>query len=650
MPSVRRARPSARSVRVGTESHPRTHLADRPDPSKKARETAHQAARTLAERGAYREAVVAYEALLAAHPGLSTAYFELAGMLDRQFQRPDLAVSVLTNGLQRAPHDAARFCNSLGVFKLRARDVDAALGLFTRAVEADPKLADAHANLGVIHYERNALGPALEHYQRAVELAPQSVALLQNYTLVLSRSGRGDEAAKVGRRAVKLEPHNPTAWHHLGIAHQHSGRTQDALAALRRSASLPGHSATFHSDLLLISLYDPRASMAQLVEAHRDWARCHAPPPRFRFAPRPADRRWRIGYVSADFRAHPVGQFLAPVVAAHDRASFEVFAYSSTPNEDALTRHFEHHVEHFRRVATLDDVQLADLVHRDGIDILVDLAGHTANNRLITFAQKPAPIQVSWLGYPFTTGLDAIDYFISDRFETPEGFEAWFTEKLVRMPNGYLCVRPPEEAPPVGPLPASSESVFTFGCFNNLSKVTAEVVETWSEILKATQPSRLLLQTRELDDPQAQAELRARFARQGVKGEQLVLAGGTTRNQLLARYGLVDLALDPFPYCGGLTTCEAMWMGVPVVTWPGERFCGRHSLSHASQVGLTMFTADSRAAYRDIACAWRRDLDSLSALRASLRPRMQESPLVDGTRFTRDLEREFVEMARANGR
>lgn len=624
-------------------------MADTSHTTQAARDARHRAARALAEQGRHREAVTAYEALLATHPDLGAAYFELAGILDRNFQRPDLAVARLVSGLERAPRDAARFCNSLGVFKLRERDTEAAIALFQRAIAADPKLPDAHANLGLVHYERDAMAPAVEHYAKAVELAPNSAALLQNYALVLSRAGRGDEAIRAGQRAVKLDPNNATAWHHLGLAHRQGGHLTEALAALRKSVSVTGHTPVFHSDLLMISLYDSSLSMSKLVEAHRAWARCHAPKPAFTFTPRPSGRRLKLGYVSADLRTHPVGHFLAPVVAAHDRARFEVFAYSSTRNEDALTRHFVERCDHFVRVDAMDDAQLAQRVHADGIDILFDLSGHTAHNRLITFALKPAPIQISWLGYPFTTGLPAMDYFLTDRFETPEGFDRWFTERLVRMPNGYLCVRPPPSAPPVGPLPALSEPVFTFGCFNNLSKVTPEVVALWSEILKATEPSRLFLHTRELDDPTAQTRLRDQFARQGVPNERLLLMGGAPHERLLARYGMVDLALDPFPYCGGLTTCEAMWMGVPTVTWPSERFCGRHSLTHQNNVGLPMFTADSKASYREIACAWRTDLAGLATLRASLRRRMQDSPLVDGAGFTRDLETELSRIVAEKG-
>lgn len=624
-------------------------MADTTRATQKVRDAKHREARACIERGQHREAVAAYESLLAAFPDFAAGWFELAGLLDQHFRRPDLAVAQLAKGLESAPAEAARFHNSLGVFRLRERDVEGAIACFTRATEADPKLPDAHANLGLVHYERRALDEAFRHYARAVELAPDSAPLLQNFALVASQAGRGDEAIRAGKRAVKLDPGNATAWHHLGLAQRKSGRLDEALAALRKSVALPGHTEVFHSDLLMLSLYDSSLSMPKLVEAHRAWNRCHAPAPAFTFAPRPAGRRWKIGYVSADLCSHPVGYFLAPVVAAHDRARFEVIAYSSTRNEDEVTRAIERHCDRFVRVATLDDEQLARRVHEDAVDVLFDLSGHTAHHRLLTFARKPAPVQVSWMGYPFTTGLSAMDYFVSDRFETPEGHERWFTEELVRLPHGYVCVLPPPAAPPVGPLPAATEPMFTFGCFNNLSKTTPEVIALWSEILATTRPSRLFLRTRELDDPAVRRGVAERFARHGVAEDQLLLVGGAPHGELLASYGRVDLALDPFPYCGGLTTCESMWMGVPVVTLPSDRFCGRHSFSHLSNVGLAEFAAESKPAYVELARKWRGDLEGLATLRASLRARMQASPLVDGARFTRALEHEMARWIEAKG-
>jgi len=613
-------------------------LADTPSKTLAARDAQHRRARTLTDAGRFEEAVAAYEALLAAHPEFGSAYFELAGILDQCFQRADLAVAQLTLGLERSPKDAASFANSLGVFKLRERDVDAAIAWFERAVAENPQFADPHANLGLVHYNRNAVEPALESYAKAVELAPNDVPLLHNYTLVLSKAGKGDEAIAVSKRAMKLDPRNATGWHNLGMAERKRGRLTEALSALQKSVALPAHTAVFHSDMLMLSLYDASLSQAQLFDAHKRWARCHAPKPAFTFAPRASGRRIRLGYVSADFRRHPVGHFLAPVVAAHNRARFEVFAYSSTENEDALTQHLARHCDHFVRVGVLDDQQLADRIHEDEIDILFDLSGHTAHNRLLTFALKPAPIQVSWLGYPFTTGLGAIDYFISDRCETPDGYDKWFTEKLIRMPDGYLCVQLPEYAPPVNLLPAFTKPYFTFGCFNNLSKLNDATARLWARVLHALPGSRLMLKAGQLADAAVAQATRERFAALGVAPGRLELQGPSGRQAYLQAYRRIDVALDPFPFPGGTTSVEGLWMGVPVLTRRGDRFIGHNGETIARNTGQADWIASDEDDYVDKARRLTADLRALAALRAGLRAQVLGSPLFDSARFARHFE------------
>lgn len=605
----------------------------------------------LVAKGQFQDAVNALAAVTQAFPTSLPAYYELAGLLDRKFNRPDLALRYLEQALHNIPAESARLCNSLGVLKLRLGDVEAAKAHFARSISASASFAEPYANLGQIHHDRNEIDAAVELYTKAAKLAPDHLGLLQNYILVLSKAGRGERALEVGKKALKLDPRNATTWHHIGLVHRKRGQLGEALVALRKAVALPGHTAADHSDALLISLYEPALSMKQLTDEHRSWNACHKGGATFSFDGRfdafkagTAGRKVKLGYVSGDFGIHPVGHFLSQVAALHDRERFEVYAYSSRRNEDSMTQYFEKHCDHFKRVAVLNDERLAKLIYDDGIDILFDLSGHTADNRLGVFAQKPAPIQVAWLGYPFTTGLAAMDYLISDRFETPEGSDEFFSEKLLRMPNGYLCYQPPSYAPDVNALPALSSEVFTFGCFNNLAKMTPEVVALWSDVLKETAPSRILLRTRELDDERTQREVRAAFVRHGVGADQVVLLGSALPRELMATYGQLDLALDPFPYSGGLTTCESLWMGVPVVTLPGERFCGRHSLTHLMNAGFPAFVATSKDDYVRICKEWRSDVAKLAALREQTRQEMSRSPLVDGARFARDLEVVLVEL------
>jgi predicted O-linked N-acetylglucosamine transferase (SPINDLY family) len=358
------------------------------------------------------------------------------------------------------------------------------------------------------------------------------------------------------------------------------------------------------------------------------------------------ERRLRIGYVSKDFGRHPVGYFLLPVLSSHDHASVEVYCYSGRIREDDVTGRLRESADVWRSTTDLDDRDLASMVRDDSIDILVDLSGHTGGSRLLVFAEKPAPIQVSWAGYAGTTGLSTMDYLISDWRETPEGSDRWYVEKVVRLPDCYVCYEPPEYAPPVVPLPALKKGHVTFGCFNNLAKVRPGVVALWSKILREIPNARLLMITKQLSDPDTRRRYLEMFSAGGV-GERVDLSGDRPHIDLLAGYGEIDIALDPFPYSGGLTTLESLWMGVPVITLGGDRFASRHSLSHLTAVGLPELIASGPDDYIARAVGLACDPERLATLRRELRPRMAASPLCDGSRFTRNLEDAYRYMWRS---
>jgi len=286
-------------------------------------------------------------------------------------------------------------------------------------------------------------------------------------------------------------------------------------------------------------------------------------------------------------------------------------------------------------VAGQSDSWLADKIHHDHIDVLFDLSGHTAGNRLLLFARKPAPIQITWIGYVGTTGLSAMDYLLADRHMVPPGTEAGYREGVLRMPHGYVCYDPPE-APPVNPLPALEQGHVTFGCFNNLAKITPEVVAVWARILQRLPQSRLILKYKGWGDDTVRRRYRDRFVSAGARPEQLEMLPHSSHAELLATYQRVDLALDPFPFSGGLTTCEALWMGVPVITCPGATFASRHSVSHQANLGLMDPIAEDVDQYVERSVCLASDLPRLAALRAGLRPRMAASPLCDGRRFADD--------------
>jgi predicted O-linked N-acetylglucosamine transferase (SPINDLY family) len=387
--------------------------------------------------------------------------------------------------------------------------------------------------------------------------------------------------------------------------------------------------------------YRAGVNLIELAEAHAEFDRRHGAPLRSSWKPhensRTHDRPLRLGFLSSDFGQHPVGYFLIRVLENLEQCGGEIICYSDRIPQDELTSRFQTASTTWFNVAPLSDERLAQQIREDRIDILFDLAGHTARNRLLVFARKPAPIQITWIGYVGTTGLDAMDYIVADRHEIPAAAEKHYCEKVLRMPDGYVCYDPPGYAPPVSPLPAEKNGWVTFGCFNNPSKITAQVVETWAKILIRVPRSRVLLKYRGMNDSSVVDRFSEIFAVHGVDTDRLTFLGRSSHEELLREYRNIDIALDPFPYSGGLTTCEALWMGVPVITCPGETFASRHSLSHLSNVGLTETVARDLSEYVELASGLANDLPRLSKWRAELRERMSSSPLCDGPRFAGNL-------------
>jgi predicted O-linked N-acetylglucosamine transferase (SPINDLY family) len=340
-----------------------------------------------------------------------------------------------------------------------------------------------------------------------------------------------------------------------------------------------------------------------------------------------------VGFVSPDFGRHPVGHFLIRGLENLDRGQCETVCYCDRIIKDDLTTRLQAATTIWRDVIGLNDEQLAEQIRADRIDILFDLAGHTAGNRLLVFARKPAPIQITWIGYEGTTGLEAIDYILADRYLIPAGKETFYREQVLRMPDGYVCYDPPAAAPEAGPLPAAKNGCVRFASFNNLAKITPRVVEVWAKVLDRVPQSRLLLKYRGLGGKSVRERYLAMFTAFGVDPSRLEFAPPSDYAEYLAAYRQVDIALDPFPFGGGITTCDALWMGVPVVTCPGETFASRHGLSHLANVGLTDTIARDLDEYVALAVGLAGDLPRLATLRAGLRERMACSPLCDGKRF-----------------
>ncbi|MCE9620017.1 MAG: tetratricopeptide repeat protein [Planctomycetes bacterium] len=524
--------------------------------------------------------------------------------------------------------------------------------LYVRVLDVEPGNGRALSYLGVLRHQTGRNSEAVTLMRKAVERHPREVNFIFNLGKVHQTLGELPQAIEAYRRALEIDPRQPQAHCNLGNALHQQGKLTEALEQFERGMAACPDSSILR-DLYLCALnYLPRPDLAAIFAAHRKFGELFESPS-IRLAPRSApaggeanDRRLRIGYLSPDFKQHSVAHFIEPVLAAHDKKRFEVFCYSNNLIADDVTQRIRSKADHWRLVANLSDDEVAGRIQADAIDILVDLAGHTPLNRLTVFARMPAPVQVTWLGYPNTTGLASMDYRITDALADPVGAsEVFHTEKLVRLPECFSCFQAPTPCPPVAPPPSVKTGHITFGSFNNAMKITPEVVAVWSKILGQVAGSRLILKYQGLDSAYMTELLRGQFAAHSVSPERLdILGKDLGQFEHMQRYNAVDIGLDPFPYNGTTTTLDALWMGVPVVVLAGCNHAGRVGVSQMGNLGLQELVAKDGDDYVGLAVALANDAPRLAALRSGMRDRMIASPLMDVPRFTRHLEEAFRSM------
>jgi predicted O-linked N-acetylglucosamine transferase (SPINDLY family) len=592
------------------------------------------------QAGRLQEAEVLYRRILQTHPDHSDALHGL-GLIAHQVGRHEAAVDLIGKAI--AINSAVpEYHNNIGeAYRAQGKRVEAG-NCYRLAVALKPDYAEAYNNQGLVLQEQGKLEEAVAHYRQALALKPAYAGASYNLGNALREAGKLGEAADQYRQALALSPEFAEACNNLGNVLKDQGLFEEAVGCYRQALAVrPGFVAA-HSNLILTMTYSTAYSAGALAAELRYWNDLHARPlaPPIRSHKNDADgeRRLRVGYVSADFRGHALSHFTRPLLAAHDRAGVEVFCYSNAPFVDETTAQFQRLADGWRNIATLTDEAVAECIRADGIDILVDLSGHTGDNRLLVFARKPAPVQAAYFGTVVTTGLTAIDYRFTDRYLSPPDSPEWSSETLIRLPACVACYQPPAWAPDVAPLPAFTNPHVTFGCFNNLAKVGPEVIALWSHILRALPTARLILKDRTLVDTTQRAKYVGLFRDCGVSPERLDLLPRTPVVDYLAAYGRVDIALDPFPFNGCTTTCEALWMGVPVVTLAGDASCGRFGVSLLSTVGLPRFIATKPEAYVKVAVDLAADLGELAALRAGLRPLMAASPLCDPKALAKAVE------------
>ncbi|MFM9967453.1 MAG: tetratricopeptide repeat protein [Burkholderiales bacterium] len=591
------------------------------------------------------QAEAIYWQVLQTDPGNSDA-LHLLGVIASQMKKFELAVELIERALSIKPGFAEALSNCGNALQELKR-YEEALANYDKALSIKPEIAEVLSNRGNALKALGRFEEALESYDKALAIRPDNAEAHNNRGIVLKEQGKLAEAIACYQKALALKPNYDEAHFNLGLVWKVLGKLDESLASYRRALALKPDNAEVHSNLLFTLNYHPEDHdeeiLAQSLAYDARFGQLYRAAWPSHSNSRDADRRLKVGYVSPDFRRHAAAYFAEPILAHHDRQRVETFCYSETRTEDDYTAHFKAITDHWHSTVGMSDDAMAQLIQKHQIDILVDLAGHSASNRLRVFARKPAPIQVTYLGYPATTGLSAMDYRLTDRHTDAEGVaEARYVERLVRLPDSMWCYRPAADMPEVSPLPALARGFMTYGSFNNFNKIDRPTIELWAAMLRDQPSARLMLLT--IPESEVRQILLRGFAEQGIDAARLIFHGRLSNVEFHRAMLEADIALDPVTVNGGTTTCESLWMGVPVISLTGTRFLSRAGLSILNTIGMQDLAAATTDDYLRIATRLAGNLPQLANMRATLRTRMQASPLMDEARFTRGVEAAYREM------
>ena len=594
----------------------------------------------LMARGNVTEALPQYQMAIHLQPEVAAYYNELGNALAAcgDFE----AAAVALREASKLSPELPEIYNNLGNVRRASGDRFAAAEDYRQALMLRPEYPEAWSNLGVVLQELDDLDGAEDAYRRAIEMDDGNAFALTHLGVVLAAKGELTGAESAHRSAIASNPNLPAPYNNLGIVLKDQGRLDEALQSYERAMQMNSTEPSIRSNALLArccspniredSLFAQHMIFGERVETQRET--------KFDMSERP-EARLRIGYVSPDFYSHSVASFVEPIIEAHDRDEFHVTCYSDVIGGDEVTRRLKASADMWCDTAQESDDELYQRILADKIDILIDLSGHTGDNRLPVFARRAAPVQVSWIGYPATTGLSRMDYRVTDRWADPEGeADRWHSESLLRLESGFLCYRAPNDAPlrekPEG-------TTLTFGSFNNFAKINDEVLDVWAALLRAEPAARLLLKCRQLADDGVRRRLIEAFGARSVSADRLALHGRiASRADHLALYGEVDVALDTFPYNGTTTTCEALWMGIPVVTMTGARHAARVGESLLRRGGWDAWVAHSTDEYVEIAQKLARDKPAPPEVRDQL----ASSSVMDDKAVTAALEASYREIWR----
>jgi protein O-GlcNAc transferase len=579
---------------------------------------------------------------------INTDACHILGMAFQEKGLIDDAIAYYQKAIQLNPDYAEAYNNMGNAFKEKGL-MDEAISSYKKAIQINPALAVVYRNIGMCLQEKGRLDEAIDYYQKAIQCEPASDAAYFQLGNILQKQTKLEEAIENYRISLQINPNCAATLYELGRTFVLQGKVNKGEEYYRHALQVEPDNLTIRKAILMTMNYNPRYDGQTIFFEHmrlgHKLSESHAS---FGFPytnrPLPA-RRLKIGYVSPDFKMHSVAYFIEPVVILHDRKHYEVFCYSDVPCPDEVSRRIRGYCIQWRDISRMSDDQVAELIRSDRIDILVDLSGYTGD-RMQLFARKPAPVQTSWLGYPATTGLSTMDYKIVDHYTDPLGMtEQFYTEKLMRLKDTFLCYMPDKDCPDVGNFPALISGHITFGSFNNFPKVSPEVFSLWACILKTIPNSCLIMKSGSFFDWKTRQYAMDMFAREGIETKRVeLLSWVPSKRAHFAAYNSIDIGLDTFPYNGTTTTCEALWMGVPVISLAGNTPASRVGVSILSNIGLGELVAKTKEEYQAIAVKLAGDQKRLRSLHEGLRERMTQSPLTDAKRFIIDLEAAYRSM------
>ncbi|NYT61907.1 glycosyltransferase [Alcaligenaceae bacterium] len=570
------------------------------------------------------------------YPMDTTSWRALGALLIED--HPDEALESLIHASALTPDDFLTL-ELLAQAQTALGNENEAMEYIERALTLNPDFSRGHFRIASMLYQRIQYEQALTHIDIANTLTPENSAILSCKGNILYRLFRFDEALAIFKKLVQQHPKNYIFWNSVGNVQRDMGQFEEADKHYQRSIDLAKDDAVPFSNRLTTLHYRSDMNRDDIFQVCKEWQARFAPTRR-NDRPTPTDlsidRTIRIGMFSDGFRAHPVGWMGTAALENLQKHEIELYSYSTNQAVDHLSQRIKMASTKWTSIQHMSDEAFAQLIREDQIDILIDLCGHNAGNRMQAMVMEPAPILLKWVGGLInTTGVDAIDYLLTDAVETPEGDDAFYTEKLIRMPDDYICFTPPPYVPSVTALPALQNDYITLGCFNNPTKINDTLLTEWASLMRALSDSRLFLKGHQFANEQVCQHIRVHMAEQGIVGERLIFEGQSKHQDLLETYNRIDIALDSWPYSGGLTTCEAMLMGVPVVTLPGPTFAGRHSATHLINAGMPELVVNSWDEYRQRVIELANDLNSLSTIRTHLRSILLQSPVCDGPRFAK---------------